>query len=244
MPRRPLDDRVLEIRRQPGRTWGVADALLAMVAVPLVAAAFAGLVAVGMELPEAVSLVVASAALCGLAVLVGRRPARQSGGWGDALGLDLPEWHDSGRIVGWTLLLVLAQGALASALLAVPALRDVEPESNVGFLEGQSLGVLLVLAVLTVTVAPVVEELLFRGVVLRGLMVRLPFWPAAGLSSAAFAALHVQSRGLGSVFTVVAIGTLGLGLCLLARRTGRLGPSIGVHALYNAGVLLLTVATS
>lgn len=244
MPRRPLDDRVQEIRRQPGRTWGVPDALVAAAAVPLVAAAFAGLVGVGLRLPEPVALVVASLALCGLAVLVGRRPARQSGGWSAALGLDLPEWRDSGRIVGWTLLLVLAQGVAVSALLAVPALRDVEPETNVEFLEGQPLGVLLVLAVLTVTVAPVVEEVLFRGVVLRGLMLRLPFWPAAVLSSAAFAALHVQSVGLSSLFTVAAIGTLGLGLCLLARRTGRLGPSIGVHALYNAGVLLLTVARS
>ena len=242
MPRRPLDDRVQEIRRQPGRTWGVLDALLAMVAVPLVAVALAGHVAVGLELPEPVALVVASLALCGVAVAVGRRPARQSGGWSGALGLELPEWHDAGRVVGWTLLLVIAQGALVSVLLVVPALRDVEPESNVDFLVGQPLGVLLVLAVLTVTVAPVVEELLFRGVVLRGLMLRLPFWAAAVLSSLAFAVLHVQSAGPAALLTVVAIGTLGLGLCLLARRTGRLGPSIGVHALYNAGVLLLTVA--
>ena len=243
MPRRPLDDRVREIRHQPGRTWGLPDALLALSAVPLVAAAVAGLVAAGLDLPEPVALVVASLALCGLAVVVGRRPARQSGGWSGALGLDLPEWQDSGRVLGWTLLLVLAQGALVSVLLAVPALRGVEPESNVAFLEGQSLLVLLVLAVLTVTVAPVVEEALFRGVVLRGLMLRMSFWPAALLSSVAFAVLHVQSVGLASLFTVAAIGTLGLGLCLLARRTGRLGPSIGVHALYNAGVLLLTVAT-
>ena len=244
MPPRPLDARVEEIRASPGRTWGVRDALLAMVAVPLVATAFAALVAVGLELPDAVSLVVASLALCGLAVLVGRRPARQSGGWSSALGLDLPEWSDCARILGWTLLLILAQGAVASALLAVPALRGVEPESNVGFLEDQSLPVLLVLSVLTVTVAPVVEEVLFRGVVLRGLMLRMPFWPAALLSSAGFGLLHVQSLSAGSVFTVLAIGTLGLGLCLLARRTGRLGPCIGVHSLYNAGVLVLTLATT
>jgi len=243
MPRRPLDDRVLEIRRQPGRTWGVPDAALAAAAVPLVAAALAGLSAVGPDLPGATRLAVASLALGGLTVLVGRRPARQSGGWWGAIGLDLPEWRDCGRILLWTVLVVLAQGAVASLLLAVPALRGVEPESNVGFLEGRSLPVLLVLAVLTVTVAPVVEEVLFRGVVLRGLMVRLPFWPAAVLSSAGFAALHVQSLRPAAAFTVAALGTLGLGLCLLARRTGRLGPSIGVHALYNAGVLLMTVAT-
>ena len=40
---------------------------------------------------------------------------------------------------------------------------------------------------------PVVEELLFRGLVLRGLMLRLGFWPAALLSSAVFGLLHATA---------------------------------------------------
>lgn len=242
MPPPPLDQRVAELREQPGRTWGVPDALLAVVAVPAVTAGVSVVLAAGLDLPATATLVLASLVLAGCAAAVARRAVRQSGGWSAALGLDLPEWRDSGRVVGWTVLLVLAQGVATLVLAsAVPALRDAEPQSNVDVLVDQPLAALLVLAVLTVTVAPVVEELLFRGVALRGLMLRLGFWPAALLSSLCFASLHVQRLDVGGVLVVAAIGTLALGLCLLTRRTGRLGPAIGVHALYNAGIFLYTV---
>jgi len=235
---------VAEIRSQPGRTWGVADALLAMAAVPVVAVLFSAGVQAGLRLPDAATLAVASAALCALAALAGRRAARQSGGWSAALGVELPEWRDVGRVVGWTVLLLVTQAVVVTLLALVPALRGVEPDSNVGFLEDQPLGVLLLFAVLSVTVAPVVEEVLFRGVALRGLMTRMPFWPAALVSTAFFALLHVQRASAGAVYLVVVISTLGLGLCLLTRRAGRLGPAIGVHALYNATVFAFTVVTS
>jgi uncharacterized protein len=243
MPPRPLDVCIDELREQPRRTWGPLDAALAMLAVPVAATLFSALVAAGLRLPDVVALLVASAALCGLAVLAGRRPAAQSGGWESALGLDLPEWRDAWRVVGWTVLLLLVQAVLFAALLLVPALQDVEPASNVDFLADQPLWALLVFAVLTVTIAPVVEEVLFRGVALRGLMMQMGFWPAAVISTAFFAVLHVQRFEAGSVFLLVVIGALGLGLCVLTRRTGRLGPAIGVHALYNATVFLVTVVT-
>jgi uncharacterized protein len=243
MPPRPLDVRIDELRAQPDRSWGVLDAVLAVVAVPLVALAFAGLVGIGLELPEALTLVVATLALCGLAALVGRRAARQSGGWDRALGLELPEWPDAGRIVVWTVLLLLAQAGLLGVLSLLPPLQGVEPESNVGFLSDRPLWLLLLFAVLTVTVTPVVEEVLFRGVALRGLMMQLGFWPAAVLSSAFFALLHVPELALGSLYLLGATGMLGLALCVLTRRSGSLGPAIGVHALHNAAVFVFTVAT-
>lgn len=249
MPPRPpdvrLDVRIEELRSRPGRTWGLVDALLAVLAVPLAMVLLVGLLDAGLRLPDTLVPAVASAVLCGLAYVVGRRAAAQSGGWTAAFGLELPEWLDGWRVVGWTVLLLVAQFAAVSLLVVVvPSLRDAEPESNVDFLVDAPLGSLLLFAVLTVTVAPVVEELLFRGVALRGFMLRLGFWPAALLSTAFFSVLHVQRVAEGSAYVVVAIGTLGLGLCLLTRRTGRLGPAIGVHALYNATVFLVTVLTT
>jgi uncharacterized protein len=241
MPAPPLDARIAELREEPGRTWGLRDAALAVLAVPVVAVVGSG-VALGLRLPEPLVLLVVSAALAAVALLVSRRPVRQSGGWRAALGADLPEWSDVGRIVVWTVGLVLAQTAALSLLLAlVPPLRDVEPQTNVDVLLDQPLPALLLLAVVTVSLAPLVEEVLFRGVALRGLMLRVGFWPAAVVSTLLFAVLHVQVLEAGAVFVVVSITTLGLGLCVLARRTGRLGPGIGVHVLYNAAVLLVTV---
>lgn len=234
MPPRPLDDRIAELREEPGRTWGVPDALFALLAVPLSLVLLGVLVESGPGLPPAVATAVATAVLAGLAVLAGRRAARQSGGWQEALGLDLPEWSDTWRVVGWSLLLLVAQAAVTGVLQQLVDPLEGAVADNASFLREQPLWALLVFAVAAVAVAPVLEELLFRGLVLRGLMLRTGFWPAAVLSSVLFGLFHAQRTDASSVLVVVATAVFGLGLCVLARRTGRLGPGIGVHALRNA----------
>jgi membrane protease YdiL (CAAX protease family) len=44
----------------------------------------------------------------------------------------------------------------------------------------------------------------------------------------------MEGTGVEAVPLVIATAVFGLGLCVLTRRTGRLGPAIGVHALRNA----------
>lgn len=235
----PLDDRVAALAAEPGRTWGVRDALLALLAVPASLALSVVLLAALPDVPTAVAVGGATTLLGVAALLAVRRPARQSGGLERALGLDLPLWSDTGRVLRWSLLLLLAQSAvIVLARLLVPALRDV-PVDNASFLREQGPYALVLLALAAVLVAPVLEELLFRGVVLRGLMMRIGFWPAAVVSSVCFGALHATALGPEGLPIALATGVFGLGLCVLTRRTGRLGPAIGVHSLRNA----LAVAT-
>jgi membrane protease YdiL (CAAX protease family) len=242
MPPAPLDVRIEELRADPGRTWGARDAALALLLVPL-ALVLAGGVLVGLGVPTLAAAAGSTAAVAGAAVLVGRRAAAQSGGWERALGLDAPQWPDTGRIVRWTVSLLVLEAVLGAVLVQlVPALADARA-SNTDLLREQSLAGLLVFAVLAVTVAPVLEELLFRGLVLRGLMLRIGFWPAALVSSAVFGLLHATAADASGLLVVATIAVLGLGLCLLARRTGRLGPSIGVHALHNAVAVLAVALT-
>jgi membrane protease YdiL (CAAX protease family) len=59
------------------------------------------------------------------------------------------------------------------------------------------------------------------------------------VSSVLFGVLHMASLDAGGAALAVATGVMGLGLCVLARRTGRLGPGIGVHAVRNALALTL-----
>ena len=229
----PLDIRLAGLATDPGRSWGVRDALLGLLAVPgsLLAP---GLLLLVVDLPGSVLVALASVVLCGLAALAVRRPARQSGGIGRALGFDLPGWSDVGLVLGWSVLLFLAQAAAGILVaLAVPALRGVAPD-NTSVLVGLPVAELVLVAVAAVVIAPVVEELLFRGLLLQGLMLRIGFWPAALLSSLAFGVLHMASLDAAGAALALATGTMGLGLCVLARRTGRLGPGIGVHALRNA----------
>lgn len=89
-------------------------------------------------------------------------------------------------------------------------------------------GLFLLLAV----AAPVVEELLFRGLLLRGLAGRLPGWAALMVSSAVFAAVHFQPVQFVGLF--VAGLTFG-GLALLY---DRLGPAIMAHMVFNASTVL------
>lgn len=95
---------------------------------------------------------------------------------------------------------------------------------------GHGLG-LVVLTVCVVAVAPVVEELFFRGLLQRSLDRRLgPRW-AVALSSLAFGIVHYQPLQL--------LGLVGFGvvLGLLAERTGRLGPGIVAHISFNAATI-------
>jgi hypothetical protein len=231
---RPLDDRVAELATDPGRTWGLPDALLGIAVAPLSLLLSVLLLAALPDLPTAAAVSGATVVLGLGAALAVRRASRQSGGVERALGLELPLWSDTGRILRWSLLLLVAQAlAIAVGSALVPALRDA-PVDNSGFLRDQSPLALVALTVAAVLVAPLLEELLFRGLVLRGLMLRTGFWPAALVSSACFGALHATAVGLDGVPIVLATGVFGLGLCVLTRRTGRLGPAIGVHSLRNA----------
>lgn len=240
----PLDLRLAELAGEPGRTWGARDAVLAVLAVPTAFAVALLLLSAVPDAPGTVAIGGATALLGVAAVLVARRPARQSGGLERALGFDLPLWSDAGRLLRWSLGLLLLQGLAVVALqAAIPALRGVAVE-NTGFLADLPPVALVALVVAAVLVAPVVEELLFRGVVLQGLMLRTGFWPAALVSSTCFGAFHATSTGLDAVPIVVATAVFGLGLCVLTRRTGRLGPGIGVHALRNAVAVAATAVGS
>jgi membrane protease YdiL (CAAX protease family) len=79
--------------------------------------------------------------------------------------------------------------------------------------------------------APLAEELLYRGVLFRSFWNRLGVIPAAILSSAIFAILHFyDGYGLASV------GVFGLSCALLYAATGSLAASIVLHMLYNSAI--------
>jgi uncharacterized protein len=92
--------------------------------------------------------------------------------------------------------------------------------------------VLLVLSAgLTCVIAPISEEVLFRGYVFSALRNWRGTWPAAAITGVTFGAVH-----LGSAPTVdlVPLAALGFGLCLLYRATGSLYPCIAAHSLNNS----------
>jgi membrane protease YdiL (CAAX protease family) len=83
-----------------------------------------------------------------------------------------------------------------------------------------------------VVLAPVAEELLFRGALLRGLLRRTsPMW-AVSISALAFALIHVLGD-VGSGYYVPAFLLLGMVSGWMAVTRGSLAASIGLHAGFN-----------
>lgn len=88
-------------------------------------------------------------------------------------------------------------------------------------------GALVLLGLALVVSAPVGEELLFRGLGLRGMERRYGWWPAALLVSLIFASVHLNLTGF------FALAGVSLVLCWLTHRTGSILPAMLTHASYN-----------
>ena len=76
--------------------------------------------------------------------------------------------------------------------------------------------------------APVLEELLFRGVLFGGLTKIMPVWPAIILSGLLFAVIHVNAA------TLIPLWFLGVAFAWLYVRTGTLLAPMTVHMTFNA----------
>ncbi len=181
-------------------------------------------------------------ALVGALYAAGRDLARRYAGWGWAFGLQWPRRGDA----AWA---AAGVGMVLVGRLVVVAVADSATHGRAGEqaqnldVHSTSPAVYAVLGVVVVLVAPLVEETMFRGLLLRTFMRRLGFWPAALLSSLIFALFHTYEvdtlAGASTLAGVVFV--LGVTNCLLARWSGRLAPGMIVHALFNALAILVLV---
>jgi len=140
---------------------------------------------------------------------------------------------------GWLAAGVGLQIALSLALAPIAHVYGRnEPQSVVDSLDDASGIGLALFVVAVVAVAPVAEELLFRGALLRALLRRTtPAW-AVFASAFAFAAVHpLGDPSVGSLIAVPALLGVGLVSGYLAVRSGTLSRSILLHAGFN----LLTI---
>jgi membrane protease YdiL (CAAX protease family) len=103
-------------------------------------------------------------------------------------------------------------------------------------IQGSTLNLALVVVLITV-IAPLGEELFFRGYFFGALRNWRGWLPAAIITGLVFGAIHIGSAPIG--FTVPLAG-FGFGLCWLYARSGSLYPCIALHALNNAVALGLT----
>ena len=100
----------------------------------------------------------------------------------------------------------------------------------------------MVIGILTVAVVPVVEELFFRGLVLRALVrVCRPLGPALGPALACVSTGIIFGLAHFEALQLLGLAAFGVVLSVMAYRFRRLGPSIFAHATFN---LLAVVAVA
>jgi uncharacterized protein len=141
-----------------------------------------------------------------------------------ALGLDRFHW----RMLLETVLAVMLGfcGSLIWGLFLLPfGLRPQEPLVP---LFGRGLASFAAVFIVGAILAPIVEEVVFRGFLFGGLRKYLNVWPAILISGALFGALHFQLLAFPVLFL------LGIILAALYQRTGSLWMPILMHFCINA----------
>lgn len=145
---------------------------------------------------------------------------------------------------GWA---ILAAGFVGGVLLKLASDLVASLESSLGQSVTQNNPLLIdphafvgpwtvvLLFVGVVGVAPIAEELFFRGLLFGWVRARLAFWPAALVAGAAFGLAHR------SLTLLVPLGLVGVGLCWLYERYQTLWPSVVAHATLNVAALVLAL---
>ena len=85
-------------------------------------------------------------------------------------------------------------------------------------------------------VAPLIEELLFRGLLQNALMHHVPAWAAIALSALLFSVVHLQ------LYAMPALMALGAAFGFIYYKTGSLRMTIVLHMINNMLALVLTQA--
>jgi uncharacterized protein len=122
--------------------------------------------------------------------------------------------------------------AIYATVVTSPDQEDIARELG---LDTGPLAAVAVVAVIAL-VAPLSEELFFRGMLFGGLRTRLSTVTAALVSGIVFGALHAPT-GITAVPPLIAFGFV---LALLYERSGSLGPPIILHVINNSLALAVT----
>jgi membrane protease YdiL (CAAX protease family) len=145
---------------------------------------------------------------------------------------DLGWRRPAGRlgVAGWV---ALGLSLAATAVSAILSVVQPTPDPVLGF--GFSL-TLVFFCALGAFVAPVAEEVVFRGYLFAGFRKVMPMLAAALLTGALFGA--VQLAGGEPLPTIAAVGALGACWAVLRDATGSIAPGLVLHGAQNAAVLV------
>jgi uncharacterized RDD family membrane protein YckC/membrane protease YdiL (CAAX protease family) len=128
-------------------------------------------------------------------------------------------------------------GAIAfSAIVVQPKQEDIGKDLGVC---SPGIGIALFAVFAIVVLAPVAEEIFFRGFFFAGLRKRWSLWPSALLSGAIFGLVHAPTGPTAAI----PLAGLGVGLAWLYNKTGSIYPCMLAHFLNNAIAISVVIGS-
>lgn len=134
--------------------------------------------------------------------------------------------------------LIYIAAAAALTPLLNPDQQDVTEELGTDKSSALSL---VVAGLLIVVLAPLSEELFFRGFMFASLRRAMPLWPAALIAAVVWGSLHLSGGNIG---VAIQLSVFGVILAWLYERSGTLWAPIAAHALNNTIAFILLVSDS
>ena len=146
----------------------------------------------------------------------------------DELGLrGLPTWLDLLLApVGFVVVMIVA-GILTTIMMAILPSVDWQQTQEIGFHGLYDFGEHLLAFICLVIIAPICEEIVFRGWLYGKLRVRLTAVPAMLIVSALFGIMHGQWNVGVTVFA------MSLGMCAMRELTGTIWSGVILHMIKN-----------
>lgn len=225
--------------------WGPSEVIFGVLMVPVLAllGGLVGLIAGGGDADATATLLVGQAALGLSFVYVAYFFAKRTT-VSPMRALGLIKDRYSANTVGVAILVWLGYVLVAALFIA---LVDVQPNQEdiareLGFEESTLTAIIV--GILIVGLAPIAEELFFRGFLYTGLRSAMPMAPAAIVSGILFGSIHLTS---GDVVVAGQLSILGVVLAVTYEKTRALWAPIIVHAINNGiafSVLAFDVDTS
>ena len=225
--------------------WGIPDAVIAWLAgIGLSLFAIAPFVDANGKIPlrnqvpgTLTGIAVQSIGIIGALAIIARRKGRGSLASDFGLRVRLGDWP-------WIVVGAVLAGVAQAIVLPISEVGGIhETQQEVARALQRADGWEIVPFVVgTVVLAPVTEELLFRGVLLRGLARRMSGGAAVFVSALAFSLVHPLGD-IDSGYAAPAFLLLGLVSGQRAMATGSVSQSIALHAGFNlVGTVVLLVA--
>jgi membrane protease YdiL (CAAX protease family) len=229
---------LVETRPWPAATWSAPE-LVALFFMPFGIVSFLELVVVvfaGVRGDAAGFILTVSQQVAMALPVVWWLRASGHGGW-PSIGRGRHRWVRGDVIAGFGLGFgAMFAGAIVLGITYAIARAVLGREPEVFGGDGFADGWLIPLAVVAIALAPICEEILFRGVLFNGLRRSMSFRLAAAISATAFAMLHAEPIRLPSLIVVGVILAAGV------ERRHTLITSMAAHATVNVAAVVATFA--